>query len=36
LGKLFSYSRKRIENRDLVIFVTPTVVETFADAETGP
>lgn len=36
LGKLFSYSRKRVESRDLVIFVTPTVVETFAEAETGP
>ncbi len=30
LGKLFSYKTKRIENRDLVIFVTPTIVEDFA------
>ncbi len=27
LGKLFSYEKKDIKNRDLVIFVTPTVVE---------
>ncbi|MFH2056324.1 MAG: type IV pilus secretin PilQ [bacterium] len=27
LGYLFSYSRKRVENRDLLIFVTPTIVD---------
>jgi type IV pilus assembly protein PilQ len=27
LGYLFKYSKKRVENRDLVIFVTPTIVE---------
>ncbi|MCC6962496.1 MAG: type IV pilus secretin PilQ [candidate division Zixibacteria bacterium] len=27
LGALFRYERKKVENRDLVIFVTPTVVE---------
>ncbi len=27
IGYLFKYTKKRIENRDLVIFVTPTVVE---------
>lgn len=34
-GSLFSYTKKRIENRDLVIFVTPTIVENYAslDAE---
>ncbi|MCJ7509239.1 MAG: type II and III secretion system protein, partial [candidate division Zixibacteria bacterium] len=26
LGKLFSYTRKELTNRDLVIFVTPTIV----------
>ncbi|HEX9916767.1 MAG TPA: secretin N-terminal domain-containing protein [candidate division Zixibacteria bacterium] len=26
LGKLFSYTRKEVTNRDLVIFVTPTIV----------
>src|SRR5690606_31475191 len=26
LGALFRYERKKVENRDLVIFVTPTVV----------
>ena len=26
LGHLFGYTKKRVENRDLVIFVTPTVV----------
>ena len=30
LGNLFSYTNKRVENRDLVIFVTPTIVEDFA------
>jgi len=30
LGNLFSYTKKRIENRDLVIFVTPTIVDDFA------
>jgi type IV pilus assembly protein PilQ len=27
IGYLFKYTKKRIENRDLVIFVTPTIVE---------
>ena len=27
LGYLFSYSRTRVENRDLIIFVTPTIVD---------
>lgn len=27
LGYLFSYTQKKVENRDLVIFVTPTIVE---------
>jgi type IV pilus secretin PilQ/predicted competence protein len=27
LGRLFKYTNKRAENRDLVIFVTPTIVE---------
>jgi type IV pilus assembly protein PilQ len=27
LGHLFSYNRKRVENRDLIIFVTPTIVD---------
>jgi type IV pilus secretin PilQ/predicted competence protein len=27
IGALFRYSQKKIENRDLVIFVTPTIVE---------
>jgi type IV pilus assembly protein PilQ len=27
LGALFSYNRKSIRNKDLVIFVTPTIVE---------
>ncbi|MFH1700675.1 MAG: type IV pilus secretin PilQ [Candidatus Zixiibacteriota bacterium] len=30
LGALFSYNKKEIINRDLVIFVTPTIVEDFA------
>ncbi|MEE9443628.1 MAG: type IV pilus secretin PilQ [candidate division Zixibacteria bacterium] len=30
LGALFSYTKKEIKNRDLVIFVTPTIVEDFA------
>lgn len=27
IGYLFKYTKKRVENRDLVIFVTPTIVE---------
>ena len=27
LGYLFSYTQKKVENRDLIIFVTPTIVE---------
>ncbi len=27
LGYLFKYRKKRVENRDLIIFVTPTIVE---------
>lgn len=27
IGYLFRYTKKRVENRDLVIFVTPTIVE---------
>jgi type II secretory pathway component GspD/PulD (secretin) len=27
IGALFRYTQKKIENRDLVIFVTPTIVE---------
>lgn len=27
LGYLFSYTQKKVDNRDLVIFVTPTIVE---------
>ena len=27
LGALFSYTQKKVENRDLVIFVTPTIVD---------
>ena len=35
LGAIFRYTTKRTENRDLVIFVTPTIVENdLADAET--
>jgi type II secretory pathway component GspD/PulD (secretin) len=30
LGYLFSYTKKDIQNRDLVIFVTPTIVDDFA------
>lgn len=32
IGDLFSYTKKKVENRDLVIFVTPTVVDAFATA----
>ncbi len=35
LGMLFRYSQKITENRDLVIFVTPTIVENDL-ADTGP
>lgn len=34
LGYLFSYTKKEIVNRDLVIFVTPTIVEDFAALDT--
>jgi type IV pilus assembly protein PilQ len=27
LGKIFSYEKKTVTNRDLVIFVTPTIVD---------
>jgi type IV pilus secretin PilQ/predicted competence protein len=30
LGALFKYTNKKVENRDLVIFVTPTIVEALA------
>ncbi|MCP4568565.1 MAG: type IV pilus secretin PilQ [FCB group bacterium] len=33
IGNLFSYTKKRIDNRDLVIFVTPTIVEDYASLE---
>jgi type IV pilus assembly protein PilQ len=33
LGYLFSYKKKDIQNRDLVIFVTPTIVDDFAAVE---
>jgi type IV pilus assembly protein PilQ len=33
LGALFSYNKKEIKNRDLVIFVTPTIVEDFASLD---
>jgi len=33
LGYLFSYKKKEITNRDLVIFVTPTIVEDYASME---
>ncbi len=35
IGNLFSYTKKKIENRDLVIFVTPTIVDNLASATTG-
>ena len=34
LGALFKYSKKDVQNRDLVIFVTPTIVDDFAAADT--
>lgn len=34
LGYLFSYTKKEVINRDLVIFVTPTIVDNFAVVET--
>ncbi|MDD4052989.1 MAG: type IV pilus secretin PilQ [candidate division Zixibacteria bacterium] len=34
IGNLFSYTRKKIDNRDLVIFVTPTIVDNLASATT--
>ena len=34
IGAIFSYTKKSIENRDLVIFVTPTIVDNLADAGT--
>lgn len=33
LGYLFSYNKKEVINRDLVIFVTPTIVDDFAAIE---
>jgi len=30
LGRLFSYTQKKSESRDLVIFVTPTIAEELA------
>lgn len=30
IGNIFSYTNKRVENRDLVIFVTPTIVDDYA------
>lgn len=33
LGNLFKYVKKDIQNRDLVIFVTPTIVDDFAASE---
>jgi type IV pilus secretin PilQ/predicted competence protein len=30
LGSLFKYTNKKIENRDLVIFVTPTIIDALA------
>ncbi|MCX6833314.1 MAG: type IV pilus secretin PilQ [candidate division Zixibacteria bacterium] len=33
LGYLFSYKKKEITNRDLVIFVTPTIVEDYASTD---
>lgn len=35
LGAIFRYTQKSVENRDLVIFVTPTIVENDL-ADTGP
>ncbi len=37
LGRLFKYKKKQIESRDLVIFVTPTIVDTkmMGSVETG-
>lgn len=35
IGAIFKYTRKGVENRDLVIFVTPTIVE-LDIAETAP
>ncbi len=34
LGNLFSYTKKKIDNRDLVIFVTPTIVDNLASTGT--
>jgi type IV pilus secretin PilQ/predicted competence protein len=36
LGYLFSYSKKELINRDLVIFVTPTIVDDFASVGETP
>ncbi|MCK5126584.1 MAG: type IV pilus secretin PilQ [candidate division Zixibacteria bacterium] len=33
LGSLFKYVKKEVQNRDLVIFVTPTIVDDFAAAD---
>jgi type IV pilus secretin PilQ/predicted competence protein len=38
IGRLFKYKKKQIESRDLIIFVTPTIVDTkmMGSVETGP
>jgi len=38
IGNLFKYTKKKVESRDLVIFVTPTIVDTkmMGSVETGP
>ncbi|MEZ5358906.1 MAG: type IV pilus secretin PilQ [Candidatus Zixiibacteriota bacterium] len=33
IGNLFKYVKKDVQNRDLVIFVTPTIVDDFASVE---
>jgi type II secretory pathway component GspD/PulD (secretin) len=32
LSYLFSYSKKNVQNRDLIIFVTPTIVDILASS----
>jgi type II secretory pathway component HofQ len=36
LGMIFKYKQKQTEDRDLVIFVTPTIVEGDMASNTGP
>lgn len=36
LGRLFKYTNKRVESRDLVIFVTPTIVDSDLAMQQGP